>query len=124
MLFILSCSSEIYILYLCFCSSEVKYLCKCNMYSYFFKYTSLVIGGSSTHKTSAGARTGMVRCADGHRPICSEIFESSWRFSDIVRCPSGARTVAVETVQFKFETKIVRFPSDVCKHRTVPGRCY
>ena len=34
------------------------------------KNTSLFTGGSLTHKTSAGARTGIVRCPDGHRPIC------------------------------------------------------
>ena len=36
------------------CSFEVKYLCRYNMY--FCKYTSLLTGGSSTHKTSAGTR--------------------------------------------------------------------
>ena len=69
----------------------MKYLCKCNIF--FCKNTSLLTGGSSTHKTSAGAWTGIVWCPDGHRPICEEIFESSRRLSDIVRCPAGYRTV-------------------------------
>jgi len=89
MYIILSCSSEIYYLYLSFLSKGMKYLCKCNMV--FCMNTSLLHGGSSTHKTSAGARTGIVRCPDGHRPICKEIFESSRRLSDIVRCPAGHR---------------------------------
>jgi len=66
------------VLYLCFWSSEVKYV---NAICTSAKNTSLLIGGSSTHKTSAGART------------CLEIFESSWRLSDIVRCPTGHCTV-------------------------------
>ena len=36
---------------------------------YFCKYTALLTGGNSTHKTSAGARTGIVWCLDGHRPV-------------------------------------------------------
>ena len=50
-----------------FWSLEVEYLCKCNMY--FCKNTSLLTGGFSTHITSAGARTGIVRCPDVHGPI-------------------------------------------------------
>jgi len=49
-------------LYFCYWSSEVNYICRCNMY--FCKNTSLLTGGSSTHKTSVGARTvkvGIVR---------------------------------------------------------------
>ena len=68
MLIILSFSSEIYYLYLCFWSLEMKHICKCNML--FCKNTSLLTGGSSTHKTSAGTWTGIVRCPGGHRPIC------------------------------------------------------
>jgi len=49
-----------------FWSLEVEYLCKCNMY--FCKNTSLLTGGCSTYITLAGARTGIVRCPDGHRP--------------------------------------------------------
>ena len=37
----------------------MKYLRKCNMF--FCKNTSLLTGGNSTHKTSAGARTGIGR---------------------------------------------------------------
>ena len=55
----------------------MKYLRKCNMF--FCKNTSLLTGGNSTHKTSVGARTGIVRCPDGHRPVPG-------------RASSGART--------------------------------
>ena len=51
-----------------FWSLKVKYICKCNMF--FCKNMSLLTDGSLTHKTSAGAPTGIVRCPDGHRPIC------------------------------------------------------
>jgi len=72
-----------------FVSLAMEYLCKCTMH--FFKNTSLLTGGCSTHITSAGARTGIVRCPDGHQPIWLKIFESFWRLSDIVRCPDGHR---------------------------------
>ena len=57
---------NVYILYYVFCL-EMKYLYKYNMF--FCKNTSLLTGGSSTHKTSAGGLTGIVRCPDGHRPV-------------------------------------------------------
>jgi len=71
---------------------------------FFCKNTSLLTGGSSTHKSSAGAQ---------------EIFKSSWRLSDIVRCTytnfkqksSGARPMCANAV---------RAPSG---HHTVPCRC-
>jgi len=90
-----------------FWSLEVEYLYKCNVY--FCKNTSLLTGGCSTHITSAGARTGIVRCLDGHRPIRKEIFESFWRLSDIVRCPAGYRTVPgrapLESYDLNFKQK-------------------
>jgi len=133
MLIILSCTSEIYYLYLYFWSLEMKYLRKCNMF--FCKNSSLLTGGNSTHKTSAGARTGIVRCPDGHRPICLEIFESSWRLSDIVRCPAGHRTVPgrapLESYDINFKQKssgarpmCVNAGRAPPGHRTVPGRCH
>jgi len=111
----------------------MDYLCKCNIV--FCKNASLLTSGSSTHKTSAGARTGIVWCPDGHRPICEVIFESSRRLSDIVRCPAGHRTVPgrapLESYDINFKQKssgarpicanACRAPSG---HRTVPGRCY
>jgi len=68
MFIILSCLIEIYIFLYYVFGLEVKYLCKYNMF--FCKNTSLLTGGCSTHETSSGARTGIVRCPDRHRPIC------------------------------------------------------
>jgi len=110
----------------------ISVVCKCNIY--FSKNTSLLIGGSSTHNTSAGARTGIVRCPDEHRSICLEIFESSWRLLDSVRCLTGHRTVPgrspLELYDLNFKQKSSgarpmcanadRAPSG---HRTAPGRC-
>jgi len=78
-----------------FLSSEVKYLGKCNMY---FQYTSLFTGCSWTHN-------------------CLKIFESSWCFSDIVRCQVGT----VRCPNGRRITKIVRCPSIVCKGRPGAG---
>ena len=89
MLIILSCSSEIYYLYSCFWSLEIKYLCKCNMF--FCKNTSLLTGGSLTHETSVCARTGIVRCPDRHRPVSGRA--SSGARTGIVRCPDGHRPI-------------------------------
>ena len=36
---------------------------------YFCKNMSLLTGGNLTYETSAGARTGIVRCSDGHRLV-------------------------------------------------------
>ena len=84
-----------------FGSLEVIYLCKCNMY--YCKNTSLLTGGSSTHKTSSGARTGIVRCPDGHWPICKETF---LMFLALIRhrmmsghAPYGARSGTVDIVR-------------------------
>ena len=65
MLIIISCSSEIYYLYLSFWSKGMKYLCKCNMV--FCKNTSLLTGGSLTHKTSA------------------DLWRDFWKFPALVR---------------------------------------
>jgi len=112
MLIILSCSSEIYYLYLSFWSKGMKYLCQYNMV--ICKNTSLLTGGSSGHKTSAGARTGIVRCPDGHRPICEEFFKSSRRLSDIVRCPAGHRTVPGRAPLESYDIN--------CKHKSSGAR--
>ena len=89
------------------------------------KNMSLFTGGSSTHKTTTGARTGIVRCPDGHRPICKEIVESFRHLSDIVRCPTRHCTVPgrtpLESYDIKFKQKCVQMPAG---HRTVPGRCH
>ena len=98
-----------------FWSLEVDYLCKCNMY--FCKNTSLLTDGCSTHITSAGARTGartgIVRCPDGHRPVPGRASADSIRyvlkFLALVRhrtmpgrAPYGARTGTVGIVRFEF----------------------
>jgi len=96
---------------LCFRSFEVKYLCICNMY--FCKNTSLLTGGSSTHETSAGARTGIVRCLDGHRPVpgraSADLLRDYFKFLSLVRhrtmpgrAPYGTRTGTVGIVRYEF----------------------
>ena len=133
MLIILSCSSEIYIFVFMLLFLEVINLCNCNMY--ICKNTSLLTGGSSTHKTSAGARTGVgrfvkrffntisacqtsydvrpgtVRCPVGHRPM---FYESNLESYDncFIQKSSGARPMCANAG---------RAPSG---HRTVPGRCH
>jgi len=124
-----SCSSEIYIFVFMFLDfrSDI-YLCKCNMY--ICKNTSLLTGGSLTHKTSAGPRTGIIRFPDGHRPVPGRASADMLRdyFNVLgacqtsydvrpgtVRCPVGHRWNGT----IIFYTKIVRCPSDVCKRR--PG---
>ena len=80
----------------------MKYLRKCNLF--FCKNTSLLTRGNSTKKTSAGARTGIVRCPDGHRPVpgrasadlLSDFFPGACQTSydarpGTVRCPDGRR---------------------------------
>ena len=90
MLFILSCSSEICnyynYLYLNFLVSrseiiqQMQYvLLQIHVASHRWQFDSCII------KTSAGARTGIVRCTDGHRSICYKLFESPLRLSVIVR---------------------------------------
>ena len=74
---------------------EVKYLFWCN--KYFCKYTSLLTGCSSTHKTSAGARTGVGRFVK--------------RFTKV---PG-----AFQTSNDAIETKIVRCTSDVYKRHVI-----
>ena len=59
---------NIFLVVFIFWSSEVKYLLRCNMHV--CKYTTLLKWDSSTNTTSTGARKGIVRCPDGHRPIC------------------------------------------------------
>ena len=77
---------------------------------------SLLTGESSTHKTSAGARTDIAQCPKGHRSICYEIFESPWGMSDIVRCPDGRHWKS--TIYILNKNRPV--PFYVCKRR--PGR--
>jgi len=92
MLNILSCSSEIFFFIDVFWSLEVKYIFKCNMY--FCKNMSLLIGGSLTHKTSAGDWKAIVRCPTGIGR-----FVKIFKFLALVRhrtmpgrAPYGART--------------------------------
>ena len=66
---------------------------------------SLLTGGSSTNKTSAGARTGIVRCPDGPRPLVKRFFT----FLELVkhrtmpgRAPYGALTGTVGIVRHNF----------------------
>ena len=71
-------------------------VCRCNMY--FCKNTSLLIGGSSTHKTSAGARTGIGRFVKRFLKVsgaCQTSFDARpdvrKRRPGSVRAPYGAR---------------------------------
>jgi len=92
-------------LYLLFWSSEVKYVCRFNVF--LCKCTSFLADGSSTHKTSAGARKCIVRClASADLLIYFEKFLAIFRH----------RTMPCRA-QFEFYTKIFRCPSDVCKRR-------
>jgi len=95
---------------------------------------SLLTGGSSTHKTSAGARTGIVRCPNGHRPVpgraSANLLRDFFKFQALVRhctmpgrSPYGARTGTVGIVRYISQTKIVQCPSDVCKRRPGAVRC-
>ena len=92
-------------LYLLFWSSEVKYVCRFNMF--LCKYTSFLTGGSSTHKTSAGTRKCSVRC-----PASADLLIYFGKFLALFR----HRTMPYRA-PFEFYTKIVRCPSDVCKRR-------
>jgi len=78
---------------------------------YFCKYTSLLTGGNSTHKTSAGARTGIVCCPDGHRLLPGRASSGSRkgngrfvkRFSNVTgafQTSYSVRLVAVEIARF------------------------
>jgi len=111
MLIILSCSSEIYIFVFMFL--VFRSLCKCNMY--ICKNTSLLTGGSSTHKTSAGTRTGIVQFVKRFFNVLSACQTSYDVWLGTVRCPVGHRWNRT----YIFYTKIVRCLSDVCKRRPV-----
>jgi len=73
-------------------------------------------GGSLTQNASTVARTGIVRCPDGHRPIFCNIFKRSWHFSNIVRCSAVNRTVPVRSPLKYYDLNIKR-------KRQVPVRC-
>jgi len=103
-------------LYLCFWSLEVKYLCKCNMY--YCTNTSLFTGGSSTHKTSVCVRTGILRCPDGHRPICyrEDIFY-------VLGARQTSYDVRLGTVRFPVVHRWNRTIIFLNKNRPVSVRC-
>jgi len=107
----------------------MKYLCKFNIF--FCKNTSLLTGGSSTHKTSVDAWTVPGRASD-------DLLRDIWKFTALVRhrtmpgrAPYGARTGTVGIVRYKLKNKSSgarpmcanagRAPSG---HRTVPGQCH
>jgi len=64
----------------------------------------------------------------------THIMESSWRFSDIVRCPAGHRTVPGQSPLKSFDLTFISKASGVrqmcanagrapSEHHTVPGHC-
>ena len=116
-----------------FWSSQVKYLNRFNMY----KYTSLLTGGSSTHKTSAGARRGIgwfvkrfskVPCSfhtsyDARPPLKSNDLNFQKSSGARPMCANGARPISLYlndstkrrtgAVEFYIVTKLHRAPYDV-----------
>jgi len=100
---------------------------------FFCKNTSLLIGGSLTHKTSTGARTGIVRCPDGHCPVPGRASADLLR--DFLKFPALVRH---RTMPAKLESYDINFKqksSGACPmcanagrapagHRTVADRCH
>jgi len=118
MLFILSCSSEIYFFVFMLLFFVLRSKISMLIQYYFCKNTSLLTGGSLTHETSAGARTGIVPFPDWHRPLPG--LASSLARTGIVPCPDWHRPLpgrASADLLRDFGKFLVLF-----RHHTMPGR--